>query len=125
MIKDSLCIPSNGNFDRLKHKPITNNSIRLIHDQFHLLHSVQAITRDQFHQAMDKLRSGISEDLPPDIDLKPVDAMIAKCNVLKYLANKAEKGRHLAHVDRLTLLHTLGHLGQAGQFMLHRIFLIF
>jgi len=91
------------------------------HDQFSLLHTIHTITRQQFHQAMDKLRSGIPEDQPSDLDLRPVETMIDKCNVLKYLTNKAEKERHLAHIDRLTLLNTLGHLGKAGQYKLHQI----
>jgi len=90
-------------------------------NQFDLLHSIQTITRQQFYQAMDKLRSGLTEEQPADLDMKPVDTMIDKCNVLKYLANKAEKQRHLSHVDRLTLLHTLGHLGKAGHYKLHQI----
>lgn len=90
-------------------------------NQFEVLNSIKQITQQQFHKAMERLKAGQIEGPPKNIDTTKSDNMIEKCNVLKYLVNKVEKERHLAHIDRLTLLHTLGHLGEEGRYMLHKI----
>lgn len=90
-------------------------------DQFYLIRSIKRITQNQFHFALDMLRQGITEENRKDLDTSHVDEMIEKCNVLKYLVEKVEKERQLTHVDRLTLLHTLGHLGEPGKYMIHKI----
>ncbi|MFZ5518634.1 MAG: CRISPR-associated primase-polymerase type A1 [Candidatus Zhuqueibacterota bacterium] len=90
-------------------------------NQFEVLNSIKQITQSQFHAAIERLNAGEIEGPSKNIDTSKAERMIEKCNVLKYLVNKVEKERHLAHIDRLTLLHTLGHLGEEGRYMLHKI----
>lgn len=43
------------------------------------------------------------------------------CHVLSYLAKKAREASYLTHLERSTLLYTLGHLGDEGTAALHAI----
>jgi hypothetical protein len=43
------------------------------------------------------------------------------CNIIRYLADKAEKEKMLSHTDRLTLLSVFSFLGESGHDALHTI----
>ncbi len=43
------------------------------------------------------------------------------CAVLRHLADKASAGGHLDHAERLSLLYSLGHLGEPGHRAIHGI----
>ena len=90
-------------------------------DPLRYLRSIQPITRPQFYAALEQLKAGQAEPALEKPDTSPVETLLEKCNVLRYLVNKAEQERHLEHLDRLVLLYTLGFLGKPGEFMLHQI----
>ena len=90
-------------------------------DQWYCLQSVEKITRNQFEKAFDRIKKGSLEPDEKSIDTTEIDNMIRSCNVLNYLQNKAQTEHHLTHTDRLTLLHTLGHFGEAGRYKIHKI----
>jgi hypothetical protein len=50
-----------------------------------------------------------------------VDAVFSGCNILRYLQEKAEREKRLVHMDRITLVSVLGHMGEAGRIKLHEI----
>lgn len=54
-------------------------------------------------------------------NLHSVKKVLEKCNVLKYLYTKAQQEKDLTHFERLTILNTLGHLGQEGKKAIHII----
>ena len=90
-------------------------------DQWYVIQNIKKINRSQLQAALDKLSNQQIDLDKGDVDTSEIELMIGKCNVLKYLVEKAEKEHHLAHVDRLTLLHTIGHFGKAGDYMIHQI----
>ena len=90
-------------------------------DQWYVVQNVKKINRTQFEQAFDKLKTGNLNIEQDKVDVSEIDKMVEKCNVLKYLVEKAEKEHHLAHVDRLTILHTIGHFKEAGKYFIHKI----
>lgn len=50
-----------------------------------------------------------------------VKKVLSGCKVVNYLVEKAKTTCYLSHAERLTLLHTLGQLGQDGKRFLHRV----
>jgi len=50
-----------------------------------------------------------------------VQSVLAGCNVIKYLVNKAKETHYLNNSERVTLLYTFGHLGQEGKEYLHKV----
>ncbi|MBD3373957.1 hypothetical protein GF406_02885 [candidate division KSB1 bacterium] len=54
-------------------------------------------------------------------DQQSIEALFSGCNVLRFLQEKAEREKRLTHIDRLTLVSVLGHLGDAGRLKLHEI----
>lgn len=50
-----------------------------------------------------------------------VQRVMAGCAVLRHLADKAAAVGHLDHAERLSLLYSLGHLGEAGRRAIHEI----
>ncbi|MBN2010916.1 group II intron reverse transcriptase/maturase [candidate division KSB1 bacterium] len=83
--------------------------------------SIRTVTTQQLQAAFEQLKITATPSRTSAPDTTQVDNMIEKCNVLKYLVDKAQREHHLTHTDRLTLLHTIGHLKEPGQFMIHQI----
>ena len=50
-----------------------------------------------------------------------VQSVLAGCNVIKNLVNKATETHYLNNSERVTLLYTFGHLGQEGKEFLHKV----
>jgi group II intron reverse transcriptase/maturase len=50
-----------------------------------------------------------------------VESLLSGCTVINYLVNKAIKTHYLNNSERVTLLYTLGHLGQEGKDFLHKV----
>ena len=86
--------------------------------QFDYLHRIRRIDKAAFYKALDQLRMGEFGRNEIKTDTSKAEKMIEACNVLKYLTEKADKQRHLTHIDRLTLLHTVGHV---NKYLLHQI----
>jgi group II intron reverse transcriptase/maturase len=59
--------------------------------------------------------AGIPE--PPE----PIAPLVWGCNLIRGLAAKAARTRHLRHVERLALLYTLGYCGEPGRAYLHQV----
>lgn len=50
-----------------------------------------------------------------------VENLLSGCKVINYLVNKARDTHYLNNSERITLLYTLGHLGQEGKDFLHKV----
>jgi len=91
-------------------------------NQVGCLWQMSQISLDRLREAISKLRTSKKEEEESDpADIVLVQKVLNSCNVLRYLAKKAETERDLKHFERLTLLHTLGHLGKVGRQAIHRI----
>jgi group II intron reverse transcriptase/maturase len=64
-----------------------------------------------------------SPDAPRQTPVAPeaVKPMIEGCALLHGLVEKAVRTAHLAHTERLALLYTLGHCGDAGRAYIHQV----
>ncbi|WP_448583244.1 CRISPR-associated primase-polymerase type A1 [Thermocrinis sp.] len=60
-----------------------------------------------------------SSDLPEPPEV--IAPMVKGCALIWGLVQKAKQMHHLRHVERLALLYTLGHCGEAGQTYLHQV----
>lgn len=67
---------------------------------------------------MESTPSASAEVLQPPEAIAPV---VQGCALLSGLVNKAARTGHLRHTERLALLYTLGHLGEAGRNYLHQV----
>lgn len=58
----------------------------------------------------------------PDTDAgKLVNRVLSGCMVIRYLVNKSRDTHYLDHSERITLLYSLGHLGEEGKSYLHKV----
>ena len=69
-------------------------------------------------------REGIDVDSDLDVfgDLSiSVREVLKKCNLMRYLCQKAAKTAYLTHFERLSILYVFGHLGDEGQQFVHKV----
>ena len=90
-------------------------------DQFGLLRQVKLVSKEALRDARTRLQHRGESELEEEIDDAPVKIVLEKCNVLRYLSTKAENSGELTHYERLVILYTLGHMGQAGKHYVHSI----
>ena len=45
--------------------------------------------------------------------------ILGKCNLMRYLCQKAVKTGYLSHAERLSILYVFGHLGSEGHEFVH------
>lgn len=50
-----------------------------------------------------------------------VKNLLSGCKIINYLVNKAQDTHYLDNSERVTLLYTLGHLGEEGKSFLHKV----
>lgn len=50
-----------------------------------------------------------------------ITEILQKCNLMRYLCQKAVKTGYLSHAERLSALYVFGHLGSEGQEFVHQI----
>ncbi len=50
-----------------------------------------------------------------------VRIVLERCNLMRYLCQKAAKTRYLSHFERLTVLYVFGHMGEEGKEFVHKI----
>ncbi|MFG6321969.1 MAG: hypothetical protein K1W41_10670 [Lachnospiraceae bacterium] len=50
-----------------------------------------------------------------------ITEILKKCNLMRYLCQKAVKTGYLSHAERLSILYVFGHLGNAGHEFIHQI----
>jgi group II intron reverse transcriptase/maturase len=96
-----------------------HNSGEPYEDQLALLRQVKLISKEILSEAKSRLQD--RKEPEEDIDDSQVKKVLEKCNVIRYLADKAEKLGDLNHYERLAILYTLGHIGSAGKHYVHKI----
>jgi len=89
-------------------------------NQIGFLWQIRSISIDKFREVISRNRFQ-KEGESILIEDSNVNKLMGKCNVLRFLREKAKKERDLTHSERLVLLHTLGHLGEAGRKAIHQI----
>ncbi len=64
----------------------------------------------------------VDQDLSPfgDIDTNISD-VLSKCNLMRFLCQKAYKTGYLSHFERLSILYVFGHLGDKGKEFVHKV----
>lgn len=55
-------------------------------------------------------------ELPPSVKV-----VLEKCNLVRYLCQKAQTTGYLSHFERLTILYVFGHLGEEGKTFVHTV----
>ena len=50
-----------------------------------------------------------------------VKIVLEKCNLMRYLCQKAESAGYLSHFERLSILHVFGHMGEEGKEFVHTV----
>lgn len=78
--------------------------------------------------AMNTGMKEVSEQKSVDEDLttfgtlpENVKEILDKCNLMRYLCQKALKTGYLTHAERLSVLYVFGHLGEQGQQFVHQV----
>ncbi|MBE0525002.1 MAG: group II intron reverse transcriptase/maturase [Methanosarcinales archaeon] len=92
-------------------------------DQMVVLSQIKHITRQRLEELL--LTYTVKPKASPLTDKKEesplVENLLSGCNVINYLVNKARDTHYLNNSERITLLYTLGHLGQEGKDFLHKV----
>ncbi len=72
--------------------------------------------------------TSISETKEVDEDLKgfgeipeTIRIVLEKCNLMRYLCQKARKTGYLTHFERMSVLYVFGHLGEDGKNFVHTV----
>ena len=68
--------------------------------------------------------SSAFKESPPSSPPEPPEAIapvVEGCALISGLVRKAAERHHLRHTERLALLYTLGHMGEAGRAYLHQV----
>lgn len=94
-----------------------------IKDQIAFLWNITPIKIETFREAQKKMKQiySVQLDVEDINEIPEVKSIINKCNVLRYLYMKANQENDLSHFERLTILNTLGHLGDIGRKAVHLI----
>lgn len=94
-----------------------------VEDVFAFLQNIEPLSSKKFLDAIEQTRSTARLDASTvsKEEGEKIDKILAGCNVLRYLQDKAEKEHRLSHIDRLTLLNVLVYVGEAGRQKLHEI----
>ena len=50
-----------------------------------------------------------------------VKVVVERCNLVRYLCQKAQTTGYLSHFERLTILYVFGHLGEEGKAFVHTV----
>ncbi len=92
-------------------------------DDWAILASTPPINPRIFLSDERNLEAEKSEIHSPEVPEPPeaIAPMVKGCALIWGLVQKAKQLRHLRHVERLALLYTLGHCGEAGQTYLHQV----
>lgn len=92
-------------------------------EQMAVLPQIKHITRQTLEELL--LTYTVKPKASPLKDTKEesplVENLLSGCKVINYLVNKARDTHYLNNSERITLLYTLGHLGQEGKDFLHKV----
>ncbi len=93
-----------------------------LQDQIAYLWNIEPVKIDNFRKAKNLLiKHGTSIEVSDIEDLPKAKIIIDRCNVIKFLYQKAMLDNNLTHFERLILLNTLGHIGEEGRKAIHFI----
>ena len=95
-----------------------------IQDSILCLSQMQSISKSMFFKQLDSLRAekAKAKALPEgDEKTEVIQSLFDHCTVLCYLHDKAYDEKMLNHLERLTLLGTIGFIGEEGHSTLHEI----
>ncbi len=96
----------------------------VIQDPVSQLHQIKSISKNHFLTSLDALRADKVDKMPASGVKTETSATIVlweRCSVLRYLREKACDEKMLNHLERLTLLETIGFLGEEGRDVIHEI----
>ncbi len=67
-------------------------------------------------------KKDVDDDLTAFGNIAPsIREVLDKCNLMRYLCQKAVKTSYLTHFERLSVLYVFGHLGDEGKDFVHKI----
>lgn len=69
-----------------------------------------------------EVKKVVDEDLSSFGKLAPsIQEILTKCNLMRYLCQKAAKTGYLTHFERLSVLYVFGHIGDEGKAFVHQV----
>lgn len=79
------------------------------------------ISRNNGAKEVTELKT-VDQDLSSfgDIDTN-ISEVLSKCNLMRFLCQKAYKTGYLSHFERLSILYVFGHLGDKGKEFVHKV----
>ncbi len=83
------------------------------YDNIEFVNSVKRISKEEVLKVKNN-KKYVNYQISNDIE-----KLINKCNIIKYLVNKAKEVHELNHIERLVLLYTFGHLNEDGKNYIH------
>jgi group II intron reverse transcriptase/maturase len=84
-------------------------------DQSLIVEKIKSFSKREIIESLEK-----SERIPSNFEIgENSKKLLEKCNVLRYLYNKAKENHELSHTERLIILYTFGHLGDEGKEFIH------
>jgi hypothetical protein len=100
-----------------------DNSGKPIIEQTAFLHTIETVPLNTFRTALEKLKAPRVAPAPEvsQAEREAIEKVFKGCNVLRHFKEKAEHTKWLNHVERLTVLGGLVHLGPAGHRAIHEI----
>jgi len=90
-------------------------------DQLKALSEIRVISQRQIEDILLSYAPGRQFQKPDSDAGELVKRVLSGCMVIRYLANKSRDTHYLDHAERITLLYTLGHLGEEGKSYLHKV----
>ncbi len=67
-------------------------------------------------------KKDVDTDLSEFGNIAPsIQEVLNKCNLMRYLCQKAVKTNYLTHFERLSVLYVFGHLGDEGKDFVHKV----
>jgi len=90
-------------------------------EQMEALSEIRYITQKKIEELL--FTQIIKPEVPPakKEEAPLVGSMLSGCKVINYLVDKAKETHYLNNSERVTLLYTLGLLGEEGKDFLHKV----
>lgn len=85
------------------------------YDQVEFINQIKRVSKEEILKIVEN-KQFVNFEIPENLK-----NLINKCNVLKYLYNKAKNEGELNHQERLVILYTFGHLNEEGKNFIHYI----
>jgi len=97
-----------------KYSFFIDNNGNPVRDQISFVVNFKKISLKEIDDILREGKLKVEEKINEDLRI-----LIEKCNVIRYLIEKAKDRHELNHTERLVLLYTLGHLGDYGKNYIH------